>query len=110
MSVDPTWTPWRHRSNDLVIDIIEHIVSECDTNGKALWPDVVDRFTTDRHAWKTIENVLYDLCTFGVCQRIGKHAERGRTDTRALVITVLGHAWLEGDIVPTPTRNKETIT
>lgn len=98
--------PWSYRSTTFVLDVIHYIAERSDDH-KVLWTEVLDRFTTEKHAWRTVEKVLYELCAFGVIQRIGKPADRRRGDTRALTLTTLGRAWLDAELIPIPTTNEE---
>lgn len=101
--------PWRYRNTAFVLGIIGYIADATDDLDKAAWPDVVDHFTDDAHTWKTVEATLYDLIAFGVVHRIGKPGDgRRRRDTRALVTTTLGRAWLDGEPIPIPDIPKET--
>lgn len=68
------------------------------------WTDLVDAFTSEAHSWRTVENVLYELDALGAVHRVGKPAARGRPDSRALLPTLLGEAWLAGELHPVPER------
>lgn len=105
-----TALPWQWRSKRLVLGIINYIAEQDTdtTRAKVLWVEVVDAFTDEDHRYDTVEKVLYELAVFGVIQRIGKPAAgRRNVDTRALSITTLGRAWLEGDTIPLPTIEDE---
>lgn len=66
------------------------------------WTDILDDFATGDIAARTIENILYDLTTFGAIRRTGNTATRGRADTRAVTVTHLGAAWFHNDAPPPP--------
>lgn len=46
---------------------------------------------------KTVENVLYEMISFGLVYRMGKPADGRRADTRALKATALGRAWFDDE-------------
>jgi hypothetical protein len=46
---------------------------------------------------KTVENVLYEMISFGLIYRLGKPADGRRPDTRALKATALGRAWFDDE-------------
>lgn len=87
-----------YRNSALVRGVLEYLLEA----GKTGWLEVVDTFTSERFAVKTVENTLYDLTAFGAIRRHGRPAGRGQHgDTRALELTGLGRYWLEGRTPPT---------
>lgn len=95
--------PIYRRHPTLVAAILDH-VTEADT--PVPWLELVDRHTDNRHAWKTIENVLYELISFGALHKLGD-SRRGRPDNRALRTTPLGRAWADQELLPLITRNDD---
>lgn len=95
-----TERPFRFRNPELVVSILGYVY---DADDPVPWNEILDLYTDDGRPWKTVENVLYELVTFGALHRVGKPAERNRPDSRALKPTTLGRAWLERELVPLPT-------
>lgn len=89
--------PIYRRRRALVIGLVGFLAEQDDP---VPWDDVLVTFTTGKLSWKTLENVIRELEAFGAIHRIGK-VVKGR-DTRALLATPLGRAWLEGDTMPLP--------
>lgn len=97
--------PIRYRDPDLVHAILDAVYTGNDPDDKpepTPWTDLVDAFTSATHEWKTVDNTLRDLVAIGAIHRIGKPSTRGRPDTRALLPTILGRAWLAGELHPLP--------
>lgn len=90
----------RFRNRELVVAIVGYVY---DADGPVPWNEILEVFSEDGRPWKTIENTLYDLLTFGALHRIGKPAQRSKPDSRALKPTVLGRAWLDRELLPLPT-------
>lgn len=87
------------RNPTLVVAIVGYVA---DADRPVPWNEILETYR-EAAAWKTLENVLYELLAFGALHRIGKPGTRGRPDTRALKITRLGRAWLDRDLLPLPT-------
>lgn len=85
------------RRRTLTIGIVAHLA---DHHEPIPWDHLVEVFTTEKLSWKTVENTIRDLEHFGAVHRLGKIA-RG-TDTRALIATELGRAWLDQHLPPLP--------
>lgn len=101
--------PLRFRNPTLVVAVLGYVY---DADEPVPWEELIDTFTTSAHAWKTVENVVYELVAFGALHRIGappKKSYGGRIgpDTRALKPTILGRAWLDRELVPLPGRTPE---
>lgn len=95
-----------YRDPDLVRAILEYLNEVAsDTVGarerRVAWVELVDVFTGPKHHFKTVENVLYDLATFGAIARNGRPNDRKHGDTRNIAITTLGQHWLDGTTPPT---------
>lgn len=90
----------RFRNPELLLALVAYVY---DADGPVPWNELLEVFTDDGRPWKTVENTLYDLVTFGAFHRIGKPAQRGKPDTRALKPTTLGRAWLDRELLPLPT-------
>lgn len=74
---------------------------DTDTDEALPWDELVERFTTERRSWKTVENRLYDLIAFGAIHRIGGnriHRQRG------VKLTPLGRAWYDNHTLAHPIR------
>jgi hypothetical protein len=56
------------------------------------WNELVDAFS-GQYEPKTIDNTLRDLVAFGAAHKVGTIGRNG--DTRALLPTPLGRAWLD---------------
>jgi hypothetical protein len=100
--------PLRRRDPELVRAILDAVyVDNTDSDPEPTpWNDLVEAFTSPAHHWRTVENVLYELVAVGALHRVGKPSARGRPDTRALLPTLLGRAWLAGELHPTPTTDR----
>lgn len=96
--------PLYRRSAELVTAILGHVL---DAEEPVPWLELVPTFTSDRHEWKTVENVLYDLVAFGALHKVSKPGAGRIPDTRALRPTPLGRAWLERTLLPLPTDRTE---
>lgn len=101
--------PLRFRNPTIVVAVLGYVY---DADEPVPWEELVDTFTSSAHAWKTVENVVYELVAFGALHRIGappKKSYGGKTgpDTRALKPTTLGRAWLERELVPLPGHTPE---
>lgn len=96
----------RHRDPALVRAILDAVYADVDQDkpDPVPWRDLVDAFTSEAHSWRTVENTLYDLAAAGAIHRVGKPSTRGRPDTRAFLPTLLGRAWLAGELHPVPER------
>jgi hypothetical protein len=90
----------RFRNPELLLALVGYVY---DADGPVPWNELLEVFTEDGRPWKTVENTLYDLVTFGAFHRIGKPAQRGKPDSRALKPTTLGRAWLDRELLPLPT-------
>lgn len=93
------------RTPHLVYAILDYIDAAGDDEHRpeaTPWGDILDDFVSDDLTQKTIENVLYDLTTFGVIRRAGQPAARGRADTRTVSMTRLGVAWFHQQPMPAP--------
>lgn len=101
MSERPAHPIYRRR-RALTIGVVGFLAEQEDP---VPWDDVLLAFTTDKLSWKTLENVIRELENFGAIHRIGK-VVKGR-DTRALIATPLGKAWLESELVPLPGEHLE---
>lgn len=104
----PKHDPITYRNPDVVAAILNFLIECADIDHKPSWTEMIDTFTTEHVAHKTVENTLYDLARFGAIQRVGhppKH--RNGKDTRAVCITTLGQHWLE-DTTPPPLTRSET--
>ena len=93
--------PIYRRNPILVAAILDHL-NEADQ--PIPWLELIDRHTDNTHAWKTIENVIYELIGFGAIHKIGT-SRRGRPDGRALRTTPLGAAWITQELLPLLGRN-----
>jgi len=93
-------TNLRRRDPLLLVTILGHVYESPDP---VPWAELVETYTDDQHPWKTTENLLYDLVSYGALHRIGKPSGKGRRDTRALKATDLGRAWLARELLPLPT-------
>lgn len=98
--------PLRRRDPELVRALLDAVYEQADDDkpDPIPWGELVDAFTSDAHQWRTVENVLYELVAVGALHRVGKASTRGRPDTRALLPTLLGRAWLAGELHPIPER------
>lgn len=98
---EPIDPPRRHpiyrRRRALVIGLVGYLAEQTDP---VPWDDLLNAFRTDDLSWKTIENTIRDLEHFGALHRVGKTV-RG-ADTRALLATALGRAWLDQELAPLP--------
>ena len=90
----------RFRNPELLLALVGYVY---DADEPVPWNELLEVFTEDGRPWKTVENTLYDLVTFGAFHRIGKPAQRGKPDSRALKPTTLGRAWLDRELLPLPT-------
>jgi hypothetical protein len=70
------------------------------------WDELVDELS-GHYSWRTIDATVYDALAFGALHRVGKPAQRGRPDTRALRSTPLGRAWLDAELLPLPGKDPE---
>lgn len=91
--------PIRFRSARLVVGILGYVY---DADEPIPWLELVDAFADGDHPWKTVENTIYDLVSFGALHRIGKPGDRRHPDSRALKATPLGRAWLAAELLPRP--------
>lgn len=89
--------PIRYRPAELVAAILGTIY---DSDDPYPWLELVHDLSDAGYPTKTVENVLYELDSFGAIHRIGKPADRRRPDTRALRPTPLGRAWLDQQLLP----------
>jgi hypothetical protein len=98
--------PLRRRDPELVRALLDVVYEDADQDkpDPIPWGELVDAFTSDAHQWRTVENVLYELVAAGALHRVGKPGARGKPDTRALLPTLLGRAWLAGELHPVPER------
>lgn len=101
--------PLRFRNPTIVVAVLGYVY---DADEPVPWEELVDAFTSSSHAWKTVENVVYELVAFGALHRIGKppvksYGGKAGPDTRALKPTELGRAWLARELVPLPGRTAE---
>lgn len=101
--------PLRFRNPTVVVAVLGYVY---DADAPVPWEELVDTFTSAAHAWKTVENVVYELVAFGALHRIGAPPKRsygGKTgpDTRALKATALGRAWLDRTLLPIPGRDHD---
>lgn len=78
------------RNPRLVTEILHYLD---DKEEPISWDHLVVKFTTSKRSWKTVENRLYDLVTFGAIHRMGQH--RRTNLKRTVKLTPLGRAWLE---------------
>lgn len=90
----------RLRDPTLVVAILGYVYDAGEPVG---WSELVDAFTADERPWKTVENTIYDLVTFGALHRVGQPGTGRKLDTRALKATTLGRAWLDRELIPLPT-------
>lgn len=96
----------RYRSPELVAAILDAFHDE-NTTEPIGWREVIAAFESDQHSAKTVEETVRDLVSFGALHRIGQPATRDRLDSRALVLTPLGAAWLEQTLLPLPRRTND---
>lgn len=95
----------RYRSPELVIGILAAVYESPDPYP---WHALVDLFSSDRHAWRTVEATIYDLVAFGALHKVGQPSSGRRViDSRALKATPLGRAWLDGELLPTLNLNHQ---
>lgn len=90
--------PVYRRRRTLTIGIVAYLTDQADPTP---WDHLVDLFATEALSWKTVENTIRDLENFGALHRLGK-STRGGTDSRALIATELGRAWLLQELPPLP--------
>lgn len=91
--------PVYRRRRTLVVGLVAWLADQPEP---VPWDDVLHAFRSDGTSWRTLENTIRDLVAFGALHIIGRARARGGADTRALVATPLGLAWLEGRPVPLP--------
>lgn len=91
--------PLRYRSPELVHELLVAVYT---AETPIPWENLVDAHTDADRAWRTVEATIYDLVAFGALHKIGKPAQRGRPDTRALKPTPLGRSWLRQELRPLP--------
>lgn len=89
--------PVYRRRRSLVVGIVGFLA---DQEAPIPWDELLAVFRTEDLSWRTIENTIRDLEAFGALHRVGK-VVKGK-DTRALLATPLGRAWLEAELVPLP--------
>lgn len=89
--------PVYRRRRTLTIGLVAYLA---DQDRPTPWDELVELFSTEKLSWKTVENTIRDLENFGALHRVGKTG-RG-TDTRALLATELGRAWLDQELPPLP--------
>lgn len=106
----PRRDPITYRHPTTVAAILGYITEANDEGRKPTWDEMVDHVTTEVVAWRTAENILYDLAAFGAIVKHGAVRGRGvhRVDSRALSITTLGRHWLAG--TQPPPLHKEPTT
>lgn len=88
-----------YRPPDLVLAILGHVYEAHDP---VEWLELIATYSTDRHPWRTVENVVYDLIAYGALHRVGKAGNSRTPDTRAVKPTALGRAWLQQEVHPLP--------
>jgi hypothetical protein len=97
--------PLSYRPADLVVGIMGYVI---ESERPVVWAELVEAFTGD-HARKTVENTIRELVNFGALARSGDRARTARqVDTRTVVATTLGAAWLAQDLLPLPRRKPAT--
>ncbi len=115
--------PLGYRSPVLVIELLARVVpvepSEIFTLGEMLersvlleidprgaaWLDVVsaaDAAVAGAWSWSTVESTLRDLVKVGAVYVTGKPGNSRRPDGRRVHLSVLGSAWLAGEVVAGP--------
>jgi len=97
--------PIYRRNPTLVAAILDHLN---EAEQPIPWLELVDRHTDNHHAWKTIENVIYELIGFGAIHKIGT-SRRGHPDGRALRTTPLGQAWINQEQLPLLGHHEHTV-
>jgi len=96
--------PIYRRSAELVAAITGYLY---DTDEPTPWHELVAMMTTPARGWKAVESTLYTLVSFGAVHKIGTPAARGRRDSRALVLSPLGRAWLDRELLPLVERPEQ---
>lgn len=94
---------YRRRTVSLTLAILAAIYEDEDEHGVP-WSAILETFTTTTTTAKTVENTLYELLAFGAIRRNGERARGRHLDSRRLLPTSLGRAWLEQDTLPPLTR------
>jgi hypothetical protein len=89
--------PIHYRNRVTVAAIFGYIL---DAEQPVHWLEVIDVFTSDTIAWRTVERILHELMEHGAIHRIGQAGNNRRADTRAVKVTVLGHAWFNQELSP----------
>ena len=98
--------PVYRRSRGLIIGIVAYLDA---AENPVPWDDLLRTFSSEDRSWKTLENTIRDLEAFGAIHRIGKPADRRRPDSRALVATPLGRAWLDQEVPPLPGADVDDV-